>query len=61
MSVERRKWILQHLNKRLVPMAEEEFPADETLFGPKFGKKTKERVDAIKSLANSSSVFFSTR
>ena len=39
-------------------MAEEEFPADGTLFGPKFGKKAKERVDAIKSLASSSSVFF---
>ena len=58
LSVERRKWILQHLNKQLVPMVEEEFPADGTLFGPKFGKKAKERVDAIKSLASSSSVFF---
>ena len=58
LSVERRKWILQHLNKRLVPMAEEKFPADGTLFGAKFGKKAKERVDVIKSLASSSSVFF---
>ena len=58
LSVERRNWILQHLNKQLVPMVEEEFPADGILFGPKFGKKAKERVDAIKSLASSSSVFF---
>ena len=58
LSVERRKWILQHLNEQLVPMAEEDFPSDGTLFGPKFGKKDKERVDAIKNLASSSSVFF---
>ena len=58
LSVERRKGILQHLNKQLVPMAEEDFPNDGTLFGPKFGKKAKDRVDAIKSLASSSSVFF---
>ena len=58
LSVERRTCILQHLNKQLVHMSEEECPVDGTLFGPDFGKKAKDRVDAIKSLAGSSSVFF---
>ena len=58
LSVERRKWILQHLNKQLVPMAEDDLANDGTLFGPDFGKKAKERVDALKSLTSSSSVFF---
>ena len=35
-------------------MADEDIPNDGTLFGPDFGKKAKERVDAIKSLASSS-------
>ena len=42
LSVERRKCILQHLNKQLVPMSEEEYPVDGTLFGPEFGKKAKD-------------------
>ena len=39
-------------------MADEDIPNDGTLFGPDFGKKAKERVDVIKSLASSPSVFF---
>ena len=56
--METRKCILQQLNKQLVPMAEEEGPGDGTLFGPDFRKRAKDRVDAIKSLAGSSSIFF---
>lgn len=33
--VERRKSVLQNMNKQLIPMAEEEFPNEGTLFGPK--------------------------
>ena len=58
LSVERRKSILQHLNTQLLPMAEEECPNEGKLFGPDFGKKAKDRVDAMKSLASTSSVFF---
>ena len=46
--------ILQHLNKQLVPMSEEECLVDGTLFGPDFGKKAKDWVDAIKILAGAS-------
>ncbi len=61
LSVERRRSILQHLNKQLVlyvPMAEEDFPNEGKLFGPSFDKRAKDRVDAIKSLSHSSSIFF---
>ena len=40
-------------------MSEEKCPVDGILFGPDVGKKAKDRVDAIKSQAGSSSVFFS--
>ena len=57
LSVERRQCILRQLNPKLVPLAEEEFENDGKLFGDDFGRRAKDRMDAIRSLS-SSSVFF---
>ena len=58
LSVERRRCILRQLNPKLTSLAEEDFDNDGKLFGDNFGKRAKERMDAIRSLASSSSVFF---
>lgn len=58
LSIERRRSILRQLNQQLTPMAEEEFDNNGKLFGDDFGKRAKERTDAIRSLSKSSSVFF---
>ena len=58
LSTEQRRSILRQLNQQLVPMAEEEFDNNGKLFGDDFGKRAKERTDAIRSLSKSSSVFF---
>jgi hypothetical protein len=57
-TVERRRCILRQLNPKLTSLAEEDFDNDGKLFGDNFGKRAKERMDAIRSLASSSSVFF---
>ena len=58
LSVERRRSILRQLNQQLTPLADEEFKNTGKLFGDDFGKRAKERMDAIRSLSRSSSVFF---
>ena len=58
LNMERRRCILNQLNTQLVPMAEEVESGEGSLFGSDFGKKAKERMDSIKSLTQSSSVFF---
>ena len=39
-------------------MVEEDYPNKRKLFRPDFGKKAKDRVDAMKNLASISLVFF---
>ena len=56
LSVERRCSILRQLNQQLTPLADEEFENDE-LFMDDFGKRAKERTDAIRSLSRSSPFF----
>ena len=58
LNTERRRCILSQLNSQLVPMADEVLPSEGSLFGNDFGKVAKERMDSIKSLTQSSSVFF---
>ena len=58
LSVERRRYVLQQLNHQLVPLAEEEYELSGKLFGDDFGERAKARMDAIRSLSRSSSVFF---
>ena len=56
--VERRRCILQQLNNQLVPLLEEECENKRKFFGNNFGQRAKDRMDAIRSLSKSSSVFF---
>ena len=50
-NVERRKALMEHLNKDLKPLAEGEFPdKGANLFGEDFGKRAKSMADNIRAL-----------